>query len=166
MKTIYLAGGCFWGTQAFFKQLKGVVKTRVGYANGNKENPRYEELKHGEATHAESVEILYDENIISLDKILDYYMMIIDPYSHNRQGEDEGIQYRTGIYYEKDEDREYLSAYLKREEEKMNQGPFAIELERLKGFYPAEEYHQDYLDKNPHGYCHVNLSLAHKGDKK
>jgi methionine-S-sulfoxide reductase len=102
MKTIYLAAGCFWGSQAFYDRMTGVVSTEVGYANGNSANPRYEDLKHGQATHAETVKITYDEHLISLEKLLDYYMIIVDPYSVNRQGEDVGIQYRTGIFYDDD----------------------------------------------------------------
>lgn len=166
MKTIYLAAGCFWGSQAFYDRMTGVVETTVGYANGNTKNPRYEDLKHGLATHAETVKITYDENLISLEKILDYYMVIVDPYSVNHQGGDIGVQYRTGIFYEDDEDEDYLREYLTKREKELNMGKFAIILEPLKNFYPAEEYHQKYLVKNPHGYCHVDLNLVKKEDRK
>ena len=166
MRTLYLAAGCFWGCQAFFDQMKGVVKTQVGYANGNTVNPKYEDLKHGQATHAETVKIEYDENLISLDKILDYYLFIIDPYSVNHQGEDYGIQYRTGVFYEDDNYGNEIKSHLKKREDELNKGPFAILIEPLENFYPAEEYHQDYLKKNPHGYCHVNLNSIKKEDKK
>ena len=99
MKTIYFAGGCFWGVEAFFQRIKGVVNTRVGYANGDIENPSYEDLKYKRATHAETVKVDYDENIISLEKLLSYYFSIIDPYAVNRQANDIGLQYRTGVFY-------------------------------------------------------------------
>ena len=166
MKTIYLAAGCFWGSQAFFDQMKGVVKTSVGYANGNKANPKYEELKQGKANHAETVKIEYDERIIPLEKILDYFLFIIDPYSVNHQGEDYGIQYRTGVFFEDNTMEEEIRSYFQKREEELNQGKFAILIEPLKNFYLAEEYHQDYLKKNPHGYCHVDLNRIEKEDKK
>ena len=166
MKTIYLAAGCFWGSQAFFDQMKGVVKTSVGYANGNKANPKYEELKQGKANHAETVKIEYDEKIIPLEKILDYFLFIIDPYSVNHQGEDYGIQYRTGVFFEDGAVEEEIRSYFQKREEELNQGKFAILIEPLKNFYLAEEYHQDYLKKNPHGYCHVDLNRIEKEDKK
>jgi methionine-S-sulfoxide reductase len=99
IKTIYLAGGCFWGVEAYFKRLKGVLETSVGYANGNTMNPKYEDLKAGKATHAETVQIKYDDDVITLTELLGHYLRFVDPYSLNKQGEDEGIQYRTGVYY-------------------------------------------------------------------
>ena len=99
MKTIYFAGGCFWGVERYFSLAKGVVETEVGYANGTKDNPKYEDLKHGLDDASETVKIVYDENIVSLEKLLEIYLRAIDPYSKNKQGEDEGVQYRTGIYY-------------------------------------------------------------------
>ncbi len=166
MRKIYLAAGCFWGSQAFFKRMKGVLSTRVGYANGNTENPSYGDLKKGKATHAETVEIVYDEKALPLEKILSYYLEIVDPYALNHQGEDSGLQYRTGVFYTEKEDREMILKVLKAEEERRNKGKFKILVEPLRNFYPAEEYHQDYLDKNPGGYCHVNLKLLKKEDEK
>ena len=108
MKTIFIAGGCFWGVQAYYDKLKGIDKTFVGYANGNISNPTYQQVKSHEATHSETVKIIYDETIISLEKILEHFLRIIDPYEVNHQGEDYGIQYRTGVYYESEKDKENL----------------------------------------------------------
>ena len=116
-KEIYLAGGCFWGTQKFFDQFAGVLETEVGYANGPSENPGYPDVCAGSG-HAETVRIVYDDAVISLSQLLEYYFLTIDPLSYHRQGMDQGIQYR-------------------------------------ENFWPAEEYHQKYLDKNPGGYCHI-----------
>lgn len=153
MKTIYLAGGCFWGTQKFFDQFDGVVRTEVGYANGPDNAPTYEDVCRSSG-HAETVLVEYDENRISLEELLRYYFMVIDPVSVNRQGNDAGIQYRTGIYYtEKEMPDEIEKVY---EEERKKAGkPLAVEVEPLRNFFSAEEYHQKYLDKNPGGYCHI-----------
>ena len=97
MKTIYLAGGCFWGVEKYFSLAKGVIATEVGYANGTMDNPRYEDLKHGLDDAAETVKIDYDDTIISLEKLLELYLRVVDPYSLNQQGGDKGVQYRTGF---------------------------------------------------------------------
>ncbi len=153
MKRIYLAGGCFWGMQKFFDQFEGVCDTEAGYANGPDRAPTYEEVC-GDSGHAETVRIDYDEGKISLGELLGYYFMVIDPLAVNKQGHDEGIQYRTGIYYtEAGQLPEIEKAY--REEEQKAGAALAVELEPLRNFYPAEEYHQKYLDKNPGGYCHI-----------
>ena len=153
MKTIYLAGGCFWGTQKFFDQFEGVVETEVGYANGPDEQPTYQDVC-ASSGHAETVRICYDEIRLSLEQLLKYYFMVIDPVSVNRQGHDTGIQYRTGIYYtEPDQIDEIRKVYLE-EEEKAGE-PLAVEMEPVINFFSAEEYHQKYLDKNPGGYCHI-----------
>ena len=157
IKTIYLAGGCFWGTQKFFDQFNGVVKTTVGYANGKTENPKYEDVKH-QSGHAETVKIEFDEEIITLSRILDYYFMTIDPLSVNRQGEDVGIQYRTGIYYGDASLLPAIEKAVKAEEEKVG-AKLAVEVKPLIRFFDAEEYHQKYLDKNPGGYCHIPKRL-------
>ncbi len=161
MKTIFLAGGCFWGTQKFFDQFNGITNTTVGYANGEKENPTYEEVCKNSG-HAETVKIDYDENVISTKMLLEYYFMTIDPTSVNRQGGDTGIQYRTGIYYE---DGSLVSDIkdVMVEEQKKYKIPLAVEVLPLKNFYTAEEYHQKYLDKNPGGYCHINPALLKLG---
>ena len=107
MSVIYLAGGCFWGVQKYFDQFEGIIKTTVGYANGHTENPKYEDVKAGKTGHVETVKIEYDENKRSLKQILDDYYRIIEPTSLNKQGEDEGISYRTGIYYIKKRHKRY-----------------------------------------------------------
>ena len=163
MKTIYLAGGCFWGMQKFFDQFDGVEKTEVGYANGATENPTYKEVCMNSG-HAETVRIDFDETKIRLTELLDYYFMAIDPLSVNKQGGDEGIQYRTGIYYT---DYTLLPQIRERcaaEEAKLGQ-QIAVEVLPLENFYPAEEYHQDYLEKNPGGYCHIGAHMFNLGKK-
>ncbi|MFI3252393.1 MAG: peptide-methionine (S)-S-oxide reductase MsrA [bacterium] len=153
MKEIYLAGGCFWGVEEYFKQIKGVLNTKVGYANGTTNNPVYKTIK--ETNHAEVVYVEYDELICSLEFLLEMYYKVIDPLSVNKQGEDVGTQYRTGIYYTQNEDLELINKSVNSLEEKLN-AKVAIEVELLNGFYDAEEYHQDYLEKNPSGYCHIS----------
>lgn len=153
MKTIYLAGGCFWGVEKYFAQFDGVVDTQVGYANGPDAQVSYKDVCKGSG-HAETVKVIYDDKKISLTEILDYYFLVIDPLSVNKQGNDVGIQYRTGIYYTDDDQIESINAVYKAKEEKLGQ-KLAVEVEPLKNFYLAEEYHQDYLEKNPGGYCHI-----------
>jgi len=153
MKTIYLAGGCFWGMQKFFDQFDGVVRTEVGYANGPDEAPSYQDVCSSSG-HAETVRVDYDPDIISLTDLLEYYFMVIDPLSVNKQGNDRGIQYRTGIYYAEEDQLPEIEAVYRAEEEKAGAG-LAVELLPLENFFTAEEYHQKYLDKNPGGYCHI-----------
>ncbi len=153
MKTIYLAGGCFWGVQKYLSLVPGVKETTVGYANGATENPSYQEVCKNSG-HAETVRVVYDEKAVTLTGLLDLYAEIIDPVSVNRQGGDTGIQYRTGIYYEDESDRSMISGWLTLLQESLSE-PVAIELAPLQNFYPAETYHQNYLDKNPGGYCHI-----------
>ncbi len=160
INTIYLAGGCFWGVEAYFERVLGVVDAQSGYANGNTENPSYEEVIYGSG-HAETVRVDYNENIISLEEIILHFLRIINPYSVNKQGNDLGVQYRSGIYYTNEQQmkrvQKVISAFEGQEGKKT-----AIEIEPLQAFYNAEEYHQDYLEKNPFGYCHISLSLADK----
>ena len=158
IKIIYLAGGCFWGTEAYFKKLKGISKTLVGYANGDSDDTSYEIVSRTD--HAETVKIYYDFSKISLTEILLHYFRIINPKSINRQGNDIGRQYRTGIYWENgdSETEKIVRDFIKYEEEKI--GKVAVEISPIKNFVKAEDYHQDYLDKNPGGYCHVNLNRA------
>ncbi len=153
MRTVYLAGGCFWGLQKFFDQFEGVLSTEVGYANGPAKAPTYEEVC-ADSGHAETVRIDYDETKITLEKLLDYYFMVIDPLSVNRQGHDEGIQYRTGIYYTVEEQKPVITRVYAREERKAGR-KLAVAVEPLTCFFSAEEYHQKYLEKNPGGYCHI-----------
>lgn len=159
MKEIYLAGGCFWGLQKYFDQFDGVVKTEVGYANGPDKIPTYEEVCNNSG-HAETVRIVYDEEKLSLKELLDYYFLVIDPLSVNKQGNDTGIQYRTGVYYTSEDQKEIAENIFKVQEEKFGT-KLAVELEPMKNFFLAEEYHQKYLDKNPGGYCHIPEECFH-----
>lgn len=158
MKEIYFAGGCFWGTEHYIKQIRGVVSTEVGYANGNGENPTYEEVYTDHTGFAECVKVVYDPAVLSLDKLTELYFHSIDPLSLNRQGNDCGTRYRTGIYYRDEGDRATIERIYHAVEAKVG-SPIVVELEPLRNFYPAEDYHQDYLDKNPSGYCHLPLFL-------
>lgn len=157
-KVIYLAGGCFWGVEGYFKKLPGVYETEVGYANGKTDDTDYANV--AATDHAETVKVCYDKSVISLKEILLHYFRIIDPLSVNRQGNDIGRQYRTGVYYIDDNDSKIIDKVFKYEE-KLH-GPIAVEKSALKNFIKAEDYHQDYLDKNPGGYCHIDISLSSK----
>lgn len=160
-KTIYLAGGCFWGLQAYMKKLPGVLETEVGYANGKIENPSYEEVCKNDTGHAETVKVVYNSERLSLEMLLKAFFEVVDPTQLNEQGEDKGTQYRNGIFYVENEDvsviREAIEAV-----KAIYDKPVVTEMGELENFYPAEEYHQDYLDKNPGGYCHINLFDAEK----
>lgn len=156
-KEIYLAGGCFWGTQKFFDQFTGVLETEVGYANGSSANPSYRDVCAGSG-HAETVRIVYDNAVFSLSQLMEYYFLTIDPLSYHRQGMDKGIQYRTGIYYTDAADLPELEAAYAEEQAKYSR-KLEVELIPLENFWQAEEYHQKYLDKNPGGYCHIPGSL-------
>lgn len=158
MKEIYLAGGCFWGTEHYFKQIEGVENTEVGYANGITKNPTYEEVCTDRTQFAETVHIKYNPAVISLEFLLNMYFQAIDPTSLNQQGHDRGTQYRTGIYYTDDADLPTIRKVMA-EQQKKQVGPIAVEVKPLTNFYHAEEYHQDYLEKNPAGYCHLPQSL-------
>ena len=155
-KLIYLAGGCFWGCQKYFDLTKGVLSTEVGYANGPTANPTYEQVKNEHTGHAETVKIEYDPDVITLEALLEKYFAVIDPTAVNHQGEDYGIQYRTGIYYTDEADEPVARACLDALAKKVG-APLAVELKRLENYYPAEEYHQKYLEKNPGGYCHIHF---------
>ena len=158
MKEIYFAGGCFWGTEHYFKQIKGVVETAVGYANGHTPDPTYQEVYTDGTGYAETVKVVYDPQHISLELLADLYFHSIDPLSLNKQGEDEGTRYRTGIYYTDQEDLPVLKKVYDQVASQYDT-PLAVELEPLRNFYTGEEYHQDYLDKNPTGYCHLPQAL-------
>ncbi len=157
-KVIYLAGGCFWGTQHYFDLVPGVVRTQVGYANGRTEHPTYEQVKHEHTGHAETVEVVYDPAQLDLDELLELYFRAIDPVSVNQQGHDIGEQYRTGIYYTSQEDLPVIRACLETLQKQYAQ-PLAVECTPLEQFFTAEEYHQKYLEKNPNGYCHIPAAL-------
>ena len=157
-KDIYLAGGCFWGTEHYFKQIEGVVETEVGFANGQTTNPTYKEVYTDTTGYTETVHVKYNPDIVSLEFLLQMFFKAIDPTSLNRQGHDEGTRYRTGIYYTNDEDLPIIEKVFD-EIQRNYQQPLAVEKLPLECFYAAEEYHQDYLDKNPMGYCHLPQSL-------
>lgn len=159
IKEIYLAGGCFWGVEKFFKMTPGIVETTVGYANGQTLDTNYDILKMTD--HVETVHIKYDNEIVSLNKLLDYYFSIIDPTSINRQGLDEGRQYRTGIYYVDKDEIDMIKSRIENEQNKYSR-EIQVEVRPLKHYIKAEDYHQNYLDKNPNGYCHIDLDSAKK----
>ena len=154
-KEIYLAGGCFWGTQAYFDRMLGVEYTNVGYANGKTSETDYSSIK--KTGHAETVYVVYDPLIITLEKLLGYYYGIIEPTSLNKQGNDAGTQYRTGIYYVEKADKKVIESVNAREQAKFSE-KIVIEIKPLENYVVAESYHQNYLDKNPGGYCHIDLS--------
>lgn len=157
LKEIYYAGGCFWGVEAYFSRIPGVNQVTVGYANGTVENPTYEEVCSHTTGHAETVHVIYDPERVSLRTLTEHFFKIIDPLSLNRQGNDIGNQYRTGIYYTDEQDLAILRKVME-EEQKKYDAPIMVELLPLASYYLAEEYHQDYLVKNPNGYCHINFS--------
>ena len=161
IREIYLAGGCFWGVEGYFKRIEGVKDTTCGYANGKTANPSYEDVCRHNTGHAETVRVLFDTDVISLEDLLIYYFRIIDPVSVNKQGNDVGTQYRTGIYYTDESLLPVIKAAVEREQRRYNE-KIAVEVLPLENFYSAEEYHQNYLDKNPNGYCHINLNLANE----
>lgn len=163
-KVIYLAGGCFWGTQAYFDQIDGVLETEVGYANGKVNNPTYEQVCTGSTGFAETTKIIYDESIINLYQLLEHFFRTINPTSLNRQGGDIGTQYRTGIYTTNTKDNIIVNNFFELVKNNYKY-KIVVENEKIKNFYKAEEYHQKYLEKNPNGYCHVDISLANI-DKK
>ena len=157
-QVIYLAGGCFWGVEAFISRLKGVNNTEVGYANGRDLAPTYEKVCTGKTGHAETVKATYNPKIIPLEEILESFFKIIDPYSLNRQGADIGTQYRTGIYWQEESQRDTVINFL-RKKQKVSPERIVVEARPISSFYPAEGYHQKYLERNPQGYCHVDLNL-------
>jgi len=157
LKTIYLAGGCFWGVDAYLKRVVGVYETESGYANGDTENPTYEQVKAQLTGHAETVRVVYDTTKLTLEKLLNEFFDITDPTTLNRQAEDVGIQYRSGIYYTDESDKNTVEAFVQNKQKNYNE-PIVTEVLPLKNYYRAEEYHQNYLEKNPDGYCHVDLS--------
>lgn len=158
IKSIYFAGGCFWGTEHFFKQIEGVTFTETGYANGSTPDPTYRQVYTDTTGYAETVHVEYDNDVIDLEFLVRMFFRAIDPTSLNRQGEDVGTRYRTGIYYT---DVEELPCIKKIYDEigRQYESPLVVELEPLKNFYRAEDYHQDYLENNPDGYCHLPLEL-------
>lgn len=163
-KELYLAAGCFWGAEHFFKQLDGIIATEVGFANGHTDNPTYEEVYTDTTGYAETVCIQYDPERMPLPTLVSLFFQIIDPTSLNRQGHDTGTRYRTGIYYTDRKDLPVIKAIYDLTARRYDK-PLYVELEPLKAFYPASEYHQDYLDKNPTGYCHLPITLFAEAKK-
>lgn len=157
MKTIYFAGGCFWGTEHYMSQFDGVVETAVGYANGNVADPVYEEVYTDKTGHVECVKVVYDDEKISLATLCRLFFRSIDPLLLNRQGGDIGTRYRTGIYWNDTDDQAVVEEVYAEIQRKYDE-PLVVEKSPLKCFYSAEEYHQKYLVKNPEGYCHLSLS--------
>ena len=157
-REIYFAGGCFWGTEHFMKQIQGVVSTEVGYANGNIQNPTYEQVCSDNTGFAETVKVDYLPESVKLEFLIDLFFKTIDPTSVNRQGGDIGTQYRTGIYYTDKADFPIIQATVAKLAKNYSK-PLAIEIKPLSNFYKAEDYHQDYLDKHPNGYCHISPEL-------
>lgn len=162
-KLIYLAGGCFWGVEKFLKGLNGVISTEVGYANGFGSAPTYQEVCQGNCEFVECVRVEYQGGYITLKQLLDSFFMVIDPTSLNKQGNDIGVQYRTGIYYIDANDQLIIQKALDKLQTSYKQS-IVVECLPLKNFYLAEEYHQDYLIKNPSGYCHISGHLLKKNN--
>lgn len=156
MKSIYLAGGCFWGVEEYFNRIEGIRKTKVGYLNSRVENPSYELVCTGTTGAVEAVYLEYDEDVISLTEILDYLFKVIDPTVSNRQGPDIGSQYQTGIYFTNIKDKDVIEEFIQNKQKEYDK-KIVTEVKELENFYLAEEYHQRYLKKNPGGYCHINL---------
>ena len=160
-REIILAGGCFWGTEAYLKRLPGILETEAGYANSQVAHPIYEEVCTGATNAAEAVRVVYDPSIIPLPLLLEAYLRTIDPTTLNRQGNDRGTQYRTDIYWTDPRDAPAVTAALTRVERRLGR-PTRVEAGPLRNFFPAEGCHQDYLDANPSGYCHVDLADAER----
>ena len=156
MKQIYFAGGCFWGTEHYMGTFEGVTETVVGYANGELADPTYQQVYTDRTGHVECVKVTYDEGIISLATMCRLFFRSINPLSINRQGNDCGTRYRTGIYWTDETDRAIVELVYEEVQQAYGEA-LAVEKGPLKSFYPAEEYHQDYLIKNPEGYCHLSL---------
>ena len=152
-KLVYFAGGCFWGTEHMMGMVPGVISAVSGYANGTVKNPDYQQVVTGQTGHRETVEVLYDPSLVTLEELLELYFSSIDPTVRNRQGNDIGTQYQTGVYYTSEEDGVIVNAVA--EAEKTKYPVFYVEIAPLTSFWDAEEYHQDYLVKNPGGYCHI-----------
>ncbi len=164
MKTIILAGGCFWGVEAYFSRIKGVLDTTVGYTDGDSENPSYQEVCQSSG-HVEAVKVVFDEKQLSVPSILDHFFRFVDPTAFNRQGHDIGVQYRSAIFYTDEDDCSIIEHYLSELQKKYTKKIYTY-VKQATPFYDAETYHQDYLFKNPTGYCHVDLSLLRKNELK
>jgi len=158
---VYLAGGCFWGLEKVFSGIRGVLETECGYANGyDRIVPDYMTVCSGRFGYCEAVKVIYDPSVISLERLLEAFFMVIDPTLLNRQGNDRGIQYRTGIYWTDGASGEAVEAFVAKESGKYSE--FFTEAEPLLNYFPAEDYHQSYLHKNPDGYCHIQRDEIEK----
>ncbi|PAF47073.1 peptide-methionine (S)-S-oxide reductase [Helicobacter sp. 12S02634-8] len=162
---IYLAGGCFWGVQGYFDRLWGIQATSVGYANSKIPNPSYALVCSGESGAVECVEVKFESAQISLEELLERFFSIIDPTALNRQGNDIGTQYRSGIYANSPSILEATRTFIQKLQ-KHYPSLIQTEVKELQNYYLAEDYHQKYLQKNPQGYCHIDLSQAQKPIKK
>lgn len=158
MKTIFLAAGCFWGVQHYLKQIRGVVETETGFANGDTDNPTYKEVYTDRTGYAEAVRVAFDPEVLSLRKLVQLYFDCIEPTSVNQQGEDRGTRYRTGIYYIEPEDYRVIKEIFD-DVQRGYSAPLAVEVEPIRNFFSADESHQDYLEKHPDGYCHLPQAL-------
>lgn len=158
IKEIYFAGGCFWGTEHLFQLVRGVVETEVGYANGKIKNPTYEQVISHTTGFAEAVKVKYDADQVNLPLLIDLFFKSIDPTTIDRQGNDIGDNYRSGIYSMDPETEDIVKIEVAKLAKNYSQ-PVVVETIPLINFYKAEDYHQDYLDKNPGGYCHIPLSV-------
>lgn len=163
-KTIYLAGGCFWGVEKYLSLIPGVLTTETGYANGKTEQPTYEQVCRSNTGHAEAVRVAYDSDKLPLTELLNRFFEVIDPTSVNKQGNDVGVQYRTGIYYTQPEEKMEIMAALENLQAQYRK-PVAVEAVLLKNYAPAEVYHQKYLDKNPGGYCHISYNAFERAKR-
>jgi methionine-S-sulfoxide reductase len=153
-ETATLAGGCFWGVEELVRKLPGVIDTTVGYAGGTLDKPRYEDVKTGRTGHAESLQIVFDPSKITFDEILDFFFRLHDPTTANRQGNDIGTQYRSAVFYHDDAQRDAAGRAIQRVQPKWPR-PIVTEVVSFTNFYPAEDFHQDYLQRKPDGYtCH------------
>lgn len=156
LKDIYLAGGCFWGLEAYMSRVYGVYDVTSGYANGSTDNPTYEDVLYNNSGHAETVHVRYDPALVNVETLMAYYLKVVDPTSLNKQGNDRGSQYRTGVYADDPKVLEVVQLALN-EEQMHYEDPIVVEVEALDQYTLAETYHQDYLEKNPNGYCHIDL---------
>lgn len=158
LQQIYFAGGCFWGVEAYFERIYGVADVTAGYANGEGDSTTYEEVMKGKNGFAEAVEVTYDPERVSLEQLLTYFFKAIDPTTLNKQGNDVGTQYRTGIYYENEADVDAIAKAIMAEQEFYDE-VIVTEALPLTNYHLAEEYHQDYLQKHPNAYCHIDLTI-------
>jgi peptide methionine sulfoxide reductase msrA/msrB len=161
--TAVFAAGCFWGTEEYFRRLPGVLSTEVGYTGGTTADPTYKQVSSGATGHAESLRIEFDPKKISYRDLLRHFFRMHDPTQVDRQGADIGTQYRSAVFYGDEAQRREAEALIAELNASGTYGkPIATRVAAASGFYPAEDYHQDYLRKNPGGYCHVDLNLAGK----